>query len=100
MFIYYFLAFLICFSLVLNHGHNFSSFFFKFYRKLVKPKFKVGDRVMVDGIEVQILYITEHNPPYVYFCCPVAINNASIYYDPYISQYRMKAKTGIFKELD
>lgn len=100
MLLYKFLAGLIIFNIILTHGYKFVGWYYGLWRLLVKPKFKIGERVMVGTSECEVIAITKQNPPYVYFCCPVYLNNGSIAFNPYIKQREMKRKTGIFKELD
>lgn len=98
--IYYVLAFLMLFNIFLHHGHRISVWAFNLYRKVVKPKFAIGDRVIVRNVEVEVVAITKQNPPYIYYCCPVHTSSGTFAYNPYVKQRDMKSKTGIFKELD
>lgn len=100
MAVYWVLAFMLSVSLVINHGDKFIRLARKLISKIIKPKFKEGQHVMIDNVEWKIIMITQPYYPYVYYCYPISIKNVRMPLDSYVPEKRIKAKTGIFKELD
>lgn len=96
----YTLSGLLALSLLLNHGHRLIQFYQWLYRKLKKPKFKLGECVMINDIEYEVMIITESLRPYTYYCLPKYIKNVSLLREPYFHESKIKKKTGILKELE
>jgi hypothetical protein len=96
----YLLSFLLFLSLLLNHGHRLFHLYRWAYRKLKKPKFKVGECVTINDVDYEIVLITETHRPYTYYCLPIYIKNVSLLRNPYFHESKIKKRTGILKELE
>jgi hypothetical protein len=96
----YLLTILLSMSLFLNHGYKLVLFYQWLYRKLYKPKFSIGEFVMINDIEYEIMLITQSYRPYTYYCLPKYIKNVSLLRETYFHESKIKKKTGILKELE
>lgn len=93
------LSILLTINMLLMHFDKLVSFYYYMYRKLVSPKFKIGEFVMVDNYEYQVLLISKTSKPYTYFCLPTNHYNVRIP-EAYFHETRIKKKTGLLKELE
>lgn len=90
------LAILLTINMLLMHGSKLVDFYYFIYKKIKKPKFKTGELIMIEGIEYQILIISENAPFYSYYCCP--LHHASLC--RYYHETQINKKTGLLKELE
>lgn len=97
---YWILAVLLFTSLVLTHGDKFAQVYYWVYKKFIKPKFKVGQHVMIDGKIWKIVMLLNSYPPYTYYCLPIQIKNVNLAIDPYVPERRIKPMSGILNELE
>ena len=97
MFIISVVAILLTINMVLMHGHYLYKCYNWAYRKLIKPKFKVGEFVMIGDVEFEIIHITTEHRPYTYYCYPVRSKKYSQYY---YHESLIKKKSGLLKELE
>lgn len=90
------LAILLVINMLLMHGDRLIDFYYLIYKRLRKPKFKTNELVMIEGIEYQVLIISENVPFYNYYCCP--LHHPSIC--RYFHETQLNKKTGLLKELE
>lgn len=93
------LAILLTINILLLHFDKIITFYYYMYRKLIKPKFKIGELVMIDNVEFEIVSISHSSTPYVYVCYPV-YNTNNKHISPYYHESLLKKKTGLLKELE
>lgn len=92
-------AILLTINMFLMHLDKIASFYYWLYRKIKKPKFKIGELVLINDIEFEILLITKNHKPYTYFCLPTN-NSRSRMIEAYYYESEIKKKTGLLKELE
>jgi hypothetical protein len=92
-------AILLTINMLLMHFDRLVEFYHYLYKKLIKPKFRVGEYVMINDIEFEIILIARSSKPYTYFCLPVNIANSRMY-ESYYHESEIKKKTGLLKELE
>jgi hypothetical protein len=92
-------AILLVIQMLLTHLDRLVSLYFIIYKKIFKPKFKVGEYVMIDDIEFEIVLISKNSRPYTYFCLPVS-NSSATMYESYYHESEICKKTGLLKELE
>lgn len=88
---------LLTINMILMHGHYLYKCYNWTYRKLVKPKFNVGELVMIGDVEFEIIHITKELKPYTYYCHPVKSRR---YCEYYYHESLIKKKSGLLKELE
>ena len=93
------LAILLTINKLLTHLEVLGSFYFWLYRKLFKPKFKVGELVLINDIEFEVMVNLKNAKPYTYVCFPVNNKNSKIL-ENYYHESEIKKKTGLLKELE
>ena len=92
-------AILLVVQMLLMHLNKLLSFYFAIYKKIFKPKFQVGEYVMINDIEFEIILISKNSRPYTYFCLPVNSSSATMY-ESYYHESEICKKTGLLKELE
>ena len=92
-------AVLLTLNMLLMHFDKIVSAYYWVYRKVKKPKFKIGELVFINDIEFEILLITKNYKPYTYFCLPTN-NKRSRMIEAYYYESEIKKKTGLLKELE
>jgi hypothetical protein len=92
-------AILLTLNMLLMHFDRLVEFYYYLYKKLFKPKFKVGEYVMINDIEFEIILIARSSKPYTYFCLPVNLTGSKMY-ESYYHESEIKKKTGLLKELE
>lgn len=92
------LSILLTLNMILVHSDKIVLFYNYMYKKFKKPKFKVGELVLIDDIEFQVILISSTSKPYTYFCLP--LYNTSKQYESYFHESRINKKTGLLKELE
>lgn len=93
------LSILLTANMILMHSDKIVEFYYYLYKKLFKPKFRVGEYVMINDIEFEIILIARSAKPYTYFCLPVNLNGSKMY-ESYYHESEIKKKTGLLKELE
>jgi hypothetical protein len=93
------LAILLTVNMMLMHSSKFIEMYRWAYRKVKTPKYVVGELVMIQNIEYEIIFLTKNLTPYTYFCLPVNFkkNNPA---ENYYHESEIKKKTGLLKELE
>ncbi len=92
------LSFLLCINIFLLHFEKLIRIYYWTYRSLKKPKFKIGEFVMIGFEEHEITIIATSGKPYVYFCIPLYRKNNC--FGQYYHESLIKKKTGLLKELE
>ena len=69
------------------------------YRKLKNPKFAVGEFVLINGLEFEVIYVSREQRPYTYLCVPVNPRSKQFSHN-YYHESEIKKKTGLLKELE
>jgi hypothetical protein len=95
----YAVAFLLIVNIVLNHYARLRSAYRKVYKMLIKPKFRIGERVIISGADYKIVHISHNYIPYTYFCLPTVALRANIL-QVYFHQSEISRKTGLLKALE
>jgi hypothetical protein len=93
------LAILLTINMLLMHLEIIGKIYISIYRKLIKPKFKLGELVLINDVEFEIVMISKNAKPYTYFCLPV-YNKTSRMLENYYHESEIKKKTGLLKELE
>ena len=93
------LAILLIISMILTHADRIVAIYCWTYRKLIKPKFIVGEFVLIRDIEFEIIMLSKNSRPYTYFCLPVNSKSSKIA-ETYYHESEIKKKTGLLKELE
>jgi hypothetical protein len=96
-FAYFVISFLLISNILLFHGHLFVAGYYWGYRKLFKPKFKIGEIVIVKGQLFEIIHVSSVAKPYSYFCLP--INKNSNILSTYYPQKELTAISALTKAL-
>jgi hypothetical protein len=99
MIVMYIVAALLIFNIFLNHSNRFVGWYYSLYKKLIKPKFKVGEMVMINSLEYEIATIVRGAKPYTYFCLPKS-NKRGMILETWFHESLIKKKTGLLKELE
>lgn len=86
-------------NMLLMHFDRLVSAYRYLYKKVKKPKFKVGEFVMINDVEYEIMMLSNSSKPYTYVCLPVNINRNRVF-ESYFHETRIKKKTGLLKELE
>jgi hypothetical protein len=92
-------AVLLTLNMLLMHFDRIVEFYYYLYKKIFKPKFRVGEYVMISDIEFEVILIARNSKPYTYFCLPVNLINSKMY-ESYYHESEIKKKTGLLKELE
>jgi hypothetical protein len=90
------LSVLLVINMLLMHGDKLVTLYYFVYKKIKKPKFKIGELAMIGGLEYQILLISENAPLYSYYCCPSYHQGICRYFH----ESKIDKKTGLLKELE
>lgn len=92
-------AVLLVINMVLTHADYLYAFYVWLYKKLKKPKFKVGELVFINDIEFEVILVTKNAKPYTYYCLPVNLKINRLL-ETYYHESEIKKKTGLLKELE
>lgn len=92
-------AILLSIQILLTHLGVIVSAYFTLYKKIFKPKFQIGEFVMINDVEFEIILISKNSRPYTYFCLPVNSSNATMC-ESYYHESEICKKTGLLKELE
>lgn len=92
-------AILLIVNMVLLHSEKIIETYYWVYRRFIKPKFRIGEHVMINDIEFEIILIARASRPYTYFCLPYNMNHARMT-ETYYHESEIKKKTGLLKELE
>lgn len=98
--IIYLISFLLTMNILSIHGYRLQQFYYWSYKRLIKPKFKVGDLVIINNYIFVIMAVTTSHRPYTYFCLPAYHKHATFTNEHYFHESRIKKLTGILKELE
>ena len=93
------LAILLTMSIVLTHADKLVQGYRWLYKKIKKPKFVVGEFVMINGVEFEVMTVVKNSKPYTYFCFPVNQKYSRIV-ETYYQESEIRKKTGLLKELE
>ena len=93
------LSILLTINMLLMHFDKLIHIYYYAYRKLISPKFKIDELVMIDDYEYQILVISKTAKPYTYFCLPITGYGVRMV-ESYFHESKIKKKTGLLKELE
>lgn len=93
------LTILLTLNIVLNHGYTIRQFYYFMYKKLKKPKFEIGEYVMINDLEYEIQWIVHSEKPYTYYCLRLSKNNARIQ-EYFFHESEIKKKSGLLKGLE
>jgi hypothetical protein len=92
-------AVLLIINIILLHTEKLTQAYYWIYRKLKKPRFKVGEFVMINDTEFEIILIARNSRPYTYFCLPRNMSHGKMV-ESYYHEYEISKKTGLLKELE
>lgn len=92
-------AVLLVINMLLMHFDKIVSFYFYLYKKIIKPKFKRGEFVLIDNVEFEVIATLKDYKPYTYYCLP-ASKNVNMIRQVYYHESEIKKKTGLLKELE
>jgi len=92
-------ATLLILNIYLTHSARLKDWYYIVYKKLVKPKFKKGELVMINGLEHEIINIIRRAKPYTYFCL-LKSKSSAIIHETWFHESLIKKKTGLLKELE
>ena len=92
-------AVLLVMQMFLMHIDVIILLYFNVYKKFFKPKFQVGELVMINDIEFEIILISKNSKPYTYFCLPANSTSGKIY-ESYYHESEICKKIGLLKELE
>jgi hypothetical protein len=93
------LAILLTVNMLLLHFDKIVQLYYFLYKKLIPPRFKVDELVMIDNIEYRVLHVAKSYTPYTYFCLPSNGYHGRMP-EAYFHESRIKKKTGLLKELE
>lgn len=93
------LTLLLIVNIVLNHGHTIKQIYYFFYKKIIKPKFSIGEFVMVNDMEYEVQWIVHSEKPYTYYCLRLIKSNARIQ-EYFFHESEIKKKSGLLKGLE
>lgn len=97
----YVLCVLLSISLYLNHGHRVYNLAVYIYKKLIKPKFKVDEYVMIDDMHFIIVQVCDYQKPYTYYCLPIHNKSGTmVSIGKYYHESRIKKIEGLLKALE
>lgn len=97
----YILAILLIINIFLNHGYVFTRLYYKTYKAIFKPKYRMGEKVIIDGNLYEVMSISEVFRPYTYFCLPVYTNNVNLRLgEHYYHESKLKKSSALLKELE
>jgi hypothetical protein len=82
------------------HGYRLVQFYQWLYRKVFKPKFKVGELVLIDDYPYEVIMIAKVYRPYTYFCLPFFRKHGTFMKETYFHESKIKKRTGLLKELE
>jgi transglutaminase-like putative cysteine protease len=85
-------------NIIAVHYRPLREAYYWLYKKLIKPKYKLGDIVLLDGEMCEVIHISPKAKPYEYLCLPLNKNNTNIYYN-YYPQKRLKPISDLLKSL-
>ena len=95
------LAVLLTLNMLLLHGYKLKELYYVIYRLIIKPKFKVGELVLIYNKEYEIIAVSITDKPYTYFCVPINQNGVNMgYRTSFFIEKEIKKKTGLLKELE
>jgi len=92
-------AILLTINMILMHFDKIGMIYYWLYKKIRKPKFEIGELVLINGVEFEVLLITKNHKPYTYFCLPTS-KSYSRMIEAYYYESEIKKKTGLLKELE
>jgi hypothetical protein len=92
-------AILLTINMFLMHLDKIALVYYWVYKKIIKPKFEIGELVLINGIEFEVLLLTKNHRPYTYFCLPTS-KTYSRMIEAYYYESEIKKKTGLLKELE
>jgi hypothetical protein len=91
------LAVLLILNMILFHSSSIADGYYFLHRKLIKPKFKLKDVVIINGDIHEVLHITTRGMPYSYFCLPLNSFNSRL--GNYYPQRMLKSLPDLTKSL-
>jgi hypothetical protein len=91
------LALLLVTNIALYHSVPIMDMVYWTLRKLMKPKFKVGEFVVIRGHTCEIVHISARGMPYSYYCLPLNKNKSII--GNYYPQKALKPLSDLTKSL-
>jgi cytochrome c-type biogenesis protein CcmE len=97
----YLVAILLIVNIFLVHLDRVIYVYYWLYTKIIKPKFVVGERVYVGGVEYGIISIQKHEKPYTYYCVIYNSTQKAHYFNTALfHESELTKKTGLLKELE
>jgi hypothetical protein len=83
--------------MALFHASSIAGAYYWLHRKLIKPKYKIGDLVVIRGTVCEIVHVATRGMPYSYFCLP--LNNFNTILGNYYPQKLLKPLPDLTKSL-
>jgi hypothetical protein len=99
MLVLHVVSILLVMNMFILHADKLVLFYKWAYTKIWKPRFQLGEGVMVDGTPYIVINMLRHARPYTYLCVlefPTKFADFSIV----IHESKIKKKTGLLKELE
>ena len=75
MIIYITISFLLLLNILLSHYDKIKKFINFLKLKVIKPKFKIKEKVLISGHQYEVCDILKHDATYVYMCFSLNINS-------------------------
>jgi hypothetical protein len=82
---------------MLFHASTIADAYYWLHRKLRKPKYKIGELVVVHDVVCEVVHIATRGMPYSYFCLP--LNNFNTILGNYYPQRLLKPLSDLTKSL-
>jgi hypothetical protein len=95
----YILSILLILNITITHSKKLVEGYYWVYKKLKKPKFELGELVLINDVEFEVVLLSKNAKPYTYYCLPVVIRKCS-FMEYYYHETQIKKKTGLLKELE
>jgi hypothetical protein len=92
-------AILLVLNMTITHADKLHDFYIWLYKKVKKPAFEVGEFVLINNVEYEVVFLTKNSRPYTYFCLPVNVRSSRMV-ETYFHESEIKKKTGLLKELE
>jgi hypothetical protein len=99
MAVMYVVAILLVAQMLLLHFDKLVTIYYFLYKKIFKPKFEPGEKVLINYLEHEVVFVLKKSKPYTYFCLPVYEQQSSVY-ESYYHESEIHKKTGVLKELE
>ena len=91
---------LLVLQMFLMHLDKLVKAYYFLYKLAFKPKFVVGEFVMINDVEYEVVLLLKNSKPYTYLCLPINNTTYSGMYNTYFHESEICKKTGLLKELE